>query len=884
MNSRALGIGILGLLLCAGLWVVLDPAGFGLSDASKGGPTKEQGQELARNDELQTKDGVDPNAAQREAIVTEDASQSDTNSLLARPVEMGIPSFVGRVLLANGKPAAKASVSAYGFRRRVLGLRLEDARQRPVAQRAVLTNSGGDFRLPESPMEDLRWVLRFEYEGYPSFDLVDLASIPGRTRSLGELSFAPGVTVRGVVTASNGAPVLAAQVRAMRASEGPRLSRWLEGDLYPIDVAPVRTNRNGEFELADLPAGSLRIVAEFSGYETAISTEVEAQTGAIVENVHVVLREAQPLRGIVQTSDGAPVQGAQLFAAWKPSGNLLGECDLEGRFSLDLPADASEITLRVTSPGFAVFQQRVSAKQRDQELKIQLATAPNLAGRIIDENGEAIVGARVALFEQSQQRIASVAPWQQQPLSATESDADGKFALRFDPSSSFDRRYRVLAWTEQHTPARSRTLSFEQRKGLAPARLAEEIVLTLKEGLVVTGTVSTANGKFAAGARVMLRRDGSTPGNSTSLSGAIAAAHGEIIARATANSSGAFKFEGLAAGDYHLEAHLPGYSPARGESFGLVDQHWSEDLKLSYPTGIRGIVQGDRSALSRLQVVAITEGRAHPCLVRSDGSFHIPDIAPGLYQVEVFADSGTLGEAWGRRIGPRLAEMQEVQLLEGETTELLFELDVESFAKLAGTVALNGLPGADYRVFLLPAGYEGSSNDRERQFVTENMRSTITDQAGKFSFSGLGELEYWLVLVPPAGSRVGGMGGVFHSDGPMGLARARVSPSAGETYRHDFALQLGVFAGHVVGERKDKEVPVRKGVATLTPPAEMNGVRRVSVSIGRDGRFQFPPLPIGKWTLELRADGFRRMRSEVALSSSAQVGREFRLRSSGSTR
>ena len=78
--------------------------------------------------------------------------------------------------------------------------------------------------------------------------------------------------------------------------------------------------------------------------------------------------------------------------------------------------------------------------------------------------------------------------------------------------------------------------------------------------------------------------------------------------------------------------------------------------------------------------------------------------------------------------------------------------------------------------------------------------------------------------------------------------------------------------------RGNKEVPLRSGVATLIPAEDAPGLRRFRVSIDRDGRYAFPPLPAGNWQLDLRS-GEARLRSEAfLLAPGAEEVRRDRLR------
>ena len=875
MNAARLATALLALALIGGVaWVLLD--------GGAEGPFASDEQRASRVDRHavgSTGSGSESEGG-REAAETigETGNTELIEQGVLREVEVGIPAFTGRLLRADDSPAANAEVLALGFTGRVRGYDPQDPGRRPTVRRELQTDRSGRFAIPESPNDGLRWILRFTASAHPTLEIADLGAQPGRTRDLGDIQLAAASEIRGVVLSDTGQPIVAATVEVFAASHGPRLSKWLETDLFPVPDARTETRTDGSFELTELPAGSLRVAAHSPGFVQDYSAAAELEEGAGQEMLEIVLTPSRPLRGIVAGPDGARLADIRIETRWSPIGQSIVHSDASGAFQVDLPEDASEITVRASGPGWAVLRERVSNKVRDEELELKLARVGALHGRVIDEAEAPIARARVALFEQSRQRIARVAPWQLDPIFETETDADGSFSLEVDPGQARDSRYRVVAWTEQHQPTTSRSLQFAQRGENAPAALAEELVLKLEEGLQVTGTVSTADGQPAAGARVHLRRDGSSE-RGGGLSAGLTAASGDLVAAVTASPRGTFVFQGIAPGDYHLEAMLAGHSPARGSNFALVNAHWQEDLKLLHGCGIRGVVRGDRSGFARLQIIARSEeGRSYPTLVDPDGIFEIPDLPPGNFEVDLYADAGNSVSGIGRRQGPRLSEQQELQVLEGQWTELVFPLEVTELAEIAGMVTLDGMPAADYRVFLVPSGYENSEAERERQFVVDNMRSTHTDRKGRYRFAGLAELRYWVVLAPPRSAEIGGIGGITNNDGPVGLARAELEPDSGERLRHDFALQTARLIGSIIGVHGEREITLRSGVATLIPADTQSGVRRFRVSIDRDGNYAFPPLPAGEWRLDLRSGESRLRTDPFLLAPGITEERKDRLR------
>ena len=200
---------------------------------------------------------------------------------------------------------------------------------------------------------------------------------------------------------------------------------------------------------------------------------------------------------------------------------------------------------------------------------------------------------------------------------------------------------------------------------------------------------------------------------------------------------------------------------------------------------------------------------------------------------------------------------------------------------------INGQPAADYRVFLVPAGLEGSENKEQRQQTMDRVRSTSSNFDGKFIFEGLAADEFWLVLAPPLQSSngnvgvtglVGNAGGFVNDDGPRGLARSHVELDDGERLQHHFHLQTSTLAGVAMRPTADGPVPLGGGMGYLFPGKEHAGVRRFTFSIRPDGSFFVPAIPVGNWIVDLRSGRFRLKKESVLLTPGGVMKREFVLK------
>lgn len=900
MTRKPVLIAFATLLIAAVAVVLMEPLG-GLAGIGSGDDPLQQEIGLADGDGSGGRSGNGERISQTPGRKL-DSAQENEGVANAKPKDPGIASFFGRVVDPKNLPVKDAEITAFGMPGRARGYDPNEPALRPFAELKTTTDSQGRFKLAESPHEGLRWLLRVEHQNYPLLELTDLSSIPGRSRDLGLLQLAAGASVRGQVTDPDGYPLLNAEVIALRGAAGLRLSKWLEADSFPLPDAEAMTARDGGFVISNLPPGPIRLQAASPGFVTSISAEANLQPGQQLKDLQLVLPRSAPIRGQVVSSDGGPIEGATIKTLYEPQGQTEAVSNASGHFALELPSNAAKVRISATAPDFGIFQQSIKSQhlaalqQRGQELEIKLAPIQPLHGIVYDSNNNAIANANVGLFEQSRMRLARVAPELSTPLEVTQTGSDGRFQLGVDATQSADRRLRLVAWADGHFATSSNTLRFEQRNGKVPAALSKEIVLRLQAGSMITGTVRNESGAAVAQARVHLRRHGGV-GKSAGLAASLSTRDGEIVAVTTANSGGGFSFPDLAPGEYHLEAMRKGYSPGSTEPFVLdKDQNVPVDIHLNTAASIRGKIYGNAEHMGRLRLLAISEmGRVYSATIAGNNvgssiderSYQLEEMPPGEYRLELYASTATPQGGWGRPTGPLLCDPVIITLAAGLKEVRDLYLDFEQLAAIDGTVLVNGHPAADYRVFLVPAGLEGSENKEERRQTMDRVRSTSSNFDGKFTLEGLASDEFWLVLAPPLQSSngnvgvtglIGNVGGITNDNGPTGLARARIELDEGERYQHHFHLHTSTLAGVAMRPTANGPVPLGGGMGYLLPGEGHAGVRRFAFAIRPDGSFQVPAIPAGNWIVDLRSGRYRLKKERVLLTPGGVLQREFVLK------
>src|SRR5437899_6064704 len=100
----------------------------------------------------------------------------------------------------------------------------------------------------------------------------------------------------------------------------------------------------------------------------------------------------QTIQGRVIVGDtGEPVANARVAAPLAAAGTPVVLTDDDGRFTLTVPAGA--VRLVASKTGYGRFDLTVPAGQQTVNIRLQRAAA--VSGRVVDEVGEPIQGARV---------------------------------------------------------------------------------------------------------------------------------------------------------------------------------------------------------------------------------------------------------------------------------------------------------------------------------------------------------------------------------------------------------------------------------------------------------------------------------------------------------
>ena len=773
---------------------------------------------------------------------------------------LGVPAFLGRLLLPNGNPAVGAEVLATGIRGFAI-YRDPNAEEAPAAENSYTTDEEGRFAVHEAPRDGLRFVLEFRAEGFPRKSMVNLPAQPGRTRDLGDIQLALGFALKGTVRSSSGVPIQGARVVAAEEPDMGTLSNWMLSRLQPLEDVEALSAADGGFSFPVLPPGRIRVRAEAEGFAPEWSASVFGEDGSRMDELTVLLSPSEVLAGILLDDKGNPV--ARMPIRIDPEGQTRRtlKTDQEGAFRFDLARGTTDVRLRIQAPGFFLLERRFRQGEHRNFHELVLESLPSLDGWVTGPTGAPIDGAFVSMVGHSGRRD----PLTSKPILEGNSGKDGSFSLPLDCKGQFSSRYRLVARAEGFSPATGPIFSLleGQSAPLGPFRISME------KGGEIRGVVVDPSGQTLSEARVHLRRL-TGGGSSRRLQFPGVRRSGTILEQVNTDSEGKFAFTGLAAADFRLEAYFPGFSPAESDEISLVGLLQEVFLRLKTSSGIDGKVTGNLDSFGTLRVTAVSPGsNTLDALVDPEGRFTFDAIAPGPWTLELReVDSGIdTVFRWGG--GEPLARLEDLEVGEGSRALAVLDLDLEGRAGIHGQVFVNGNPLPEFGVYLVARGLGNVGGDpiRTQRTVLERIRSTSTDHSGNFQIGAVNPGDWWLLISPPREWPNGVFWDRDERDGPTGLHRQRVELLPGDLRQIDIHLELGEVRGTAIWTQEGRTGPVPGGWGRLEPLNGIEGVGSKEVRIRGNGSFQVSAVPAGSWTLRLGTRGWRSKRQSLSVES-----------------
>ncbi|HVT19205.1 MAG TPA: carboxypeptidase-like regulatory domain-containing protein [Thermoanaerobaculia bacterium] len=513
----------------------------------------------------------------------------------------------GQVVAERERPVPGASILATvqrepGPRRTIPGAQRLEAR----------SDARGEFTLPGLAAA-VAYHLRVEADGFIAFERDFHERELGAANPL-RIVVSAGRSLHGKVLDQGGAPVVGARVQLLLAAEGrQRLQEISRARSGRVPGAFTTTGPDGVYRLAQAPDHLCELVVTRPGFAPGL-LKVDAGEAELPP---LFLQPEAEVEGVVRDADGQPVAGARVGV----SSVLLGtgihsevplvdkrsadESDHEGAFHLAGLIPGEPLRLSVWAAGFVPWEQTVAAEP-GKKLDIVLRRGARLRGRVVDDLGAAVGGARVVAYE-----LFRGTPTLESSVDA-ETDSGGRFELTGLAGS----RARLVVGARGFADTALPDIPVDSD----PDSSGQELEIRLHRGATVDGRVLDSAGEPVQDARVVL-------GSQLTLS----------------DLQGAFHLEGAAEGSQKLAAAHPDH----GRTERLIEiprgARLHQDLQFSADGGsVEGSVRASDGATvpgALVSLLPATPGRPNRLTLTDDsGRFRLGGVRPGVYRPRAEAD------------------------------------------------------------------------------------------------------------------------------------------------------------------------------------------------------------------------------------------------------
>jgi uncharacterized GH25 family protein len=599
---------------------------------------------------------------------------------------------------------------------------------------------------------------------------------------------------------------------AVLVDDDPKGALRLEGQVVDGDERPVAgatvvlgsnpprtttTEQDGGFAFDALVGRPYTLVARAT---QGIAGPVTARLTEKSDPVILHLRPAAKVTVLVVGIDGKPVDNATV--------------ELRGTDYQQQAAKAGTATFdRVVPGGYQVAAWAdglarsltwLAVGAGDNTAKLMLVAGAPVAGRVVDEKGAGVAGARVTFHGASD--------WSQQAddrHDAVTTGNDGGFRFAALPSGSF----RFAANHPDFAPGQATMVTLDGKHEQTG------VTIQLTAGAKVSGVVADTQGKPVAGARVRIGRasrrgmtfepprqaysdagghfeirglprhelsavamhetgsskteDVDATGGDVAnvrlvidvtgtIAGIVVDPSGQplegIQVSAAPNmrrmadfrlrgfpqeltdGAGRFTLTGLAPGSYSISAMRAANRGRRGASDGVTAETGTKDLKIVLPA--EGGIHGKVAFADGTfpDMFTVALGMTQQSFIAGDGTFALDALPPQSYRLQVR--------------GPMFQAREVEVLVEPGKTADVDTIVVQKGRMLAGTVVANGTPVPDATVY---AGRQivgnGSTSGANVGPFSQGTKQTTTDGSGQFSLAGFGDGDLAITAEHPAYGR-----------------------------------------------------------------------------------------------------------------------------------
>lgn len=731
-----------------------------------------------------------------------DASETDDlGELPLRKAE----AMAGRVTGPGGKPVvgARVTLTARG--------RFAASSGMGLVPQETTTGADGTFRFDGAASENNELVV--EAAGLAPVRVVG-AKGGAQARSI---ALETGTSLPGSVRKRDGKPAAGALVRFE--ADGLE-TRWVEA------------GADGAFVLADLCSRRGSVVADAGEDGFAEAASIRPARGHAP--LTLVLAPPTVLEGRTLDVATLKIVPRVKLAVFAGEGLRVARSGADGRYRLR-GLRPGALSVRADEPRYVLWaRSQVSLdKGATKTLDIPLTRGAALSGRVVDEDRRPVPEAKVRVSSGDDSPFAfAMRAMAGDPAAKIRSRADGTFsASRLVPGEN----QRLTVQHPDYEKGRLGGLSLQAGGTRTGA------VVTLRRGLVLTGTVKDPEGNPIAGAELTLSESRTVR---SSRGGArMQAAFGGVSDAPTARSAGDGRFElkGIPAGEWAFTARAPGRATEVVDPLKLVRDARPDplDVVLSPGAAIAGFVRrktGEGAegyfVFPRLAGRPATGGLGPDTMpTGADGAFFLDGLKAGEnYDLQLFGGTATRGPGPMKKGVP--APTADVEWI------------VEGAGRIEGSAVdgRTGQPLTEFEVACQPdrLGFGGGSvrwmgrgGSRRSGGVGQSVLVEAAD--GRFALEEV-PAGKWQVLVAAKGYQTGRASGVVVEEATTTEGvEVRVSPGS-------------VLKGRVTDAKSGRGVPEANVQVTgdAVGPSSMWSGSPGALVTDVDGRFEVEGLAPGK--------------------------------------
>ncbi len=527
----------------------------------------------------------------------------------------------GRVVDAQGEGVGAALVQAFPI----------DTSGSSILERPrTSTGADGRFRL-SGLSEDRTYELLIEAHGFaPARPVIRPAD-----EQLVEVVLDRGRTLTGRVVDSGGEPQVDARIAL-----APMVSewRWMHDTSVLEESTYVSTSdADGRFRLDDLPGQSMGLIASKEGFAVTRLLDLDlAAADWEVDLGDLVLSPGWSLVGVVRTKDGEGIAGAQVKAQrtspadmslasveWNDASQEPLATDADGRFVVENLASGDGVMITVEHPGFITQISPQLSPSTDERIEIVLERAAKVSGRVENERGRPVEGVMIEVSLKEAASGRSSGMFSHRVRSRRErvrSGDDGSFTLAQLSPGRVELSARGAGYIASE-PVELVAVAGEELDG---------VLLRVRRGVELSGTVTDSRGRPVAGAAAWISREDK---NAYTFD----IAH---VARGLSDAEGHYRIEGL---DPYADGLVLRLShddhPTLERPLSLEVGSNRLDLVLESGATVAGFVFGQEgepvsgAAVGLENEPGSSSSERHTTLSTEDGSFEIAGVAEGTYRL-----------------------------------------------------------------------------------------------------------------------------------------------------------------------------------------------------------------------------------------------------------